>query len=470
MASARLRSTLPGIGASPFVAAEAGNAALSASIYAAAVAKRDADEYREQQERAVVHERWEYAAMRDAPAVAGTGMQCEGDHLVQRIEAALAYLDTVGYERSKHQRVFHRAFLSTSYALLYGDTLHQHLVRLLEENGWSELRAECICVTPRRFGKTVGVALWAAVCLCVLRNHDISIYSNNQRASKMMLLMIYKIVKKLQDNPEFAGKIVSLNKSEQLNYITGEGYENIVYAYPAKAETLRGTGSRAKTGTVICEELAFMPLEVVYDIVCPTLTRRNVNFIGITTLQDTTSFAVGMMDAKFDNGSSVFLQVNFSLVCDPCREAGTPETCKHLLSDIPHWQSQSQHNKLEAIMRGSLDVYMRELKGFQMDANVQPAFLPAAVDALEQPGAMFSRTITVNHVFVAVDPACGGRHSKFAIVSAFYTGPAHEHMVVGWDGGGAGALRVSGGGVVLPNVYRQRSVSRKAAPSISRLA
>ena len=223
----RRRELVAGLGRNPYFEQ---STLLSASDYARGIVKRDAERYRDKMQRGAAHERWEYPIMQEVPAVMGTANQSQGKYLETRINKALAYLDTVGFERSKHQRVFHKAFLATSYHLLYGDELHQHLVQLLRENGWSELRAETIAVTPRRFGKTVGVALWAAVLLVVMRNHDISIYSNNQRASKMMLLFIYKIIRLLQMNPEFGCSIVSFNKSEQLNIITKEGYENICYA------------------------------------------------------------------------------------------------------------------------------------------------------------------------------------------------------------------------------------------------
>jgi len=70
------------------------------------------------------------------------------------------------------------------------------------------------------------------------------------------------------------------------------------------------------------------------------------------------------------------------------------------------------------------------LKGFQMDENVAPAFHPMAVDALKLPSARFNRRMQVRHIFVAVDPACGGQYSKFAIVSAIYVGADSSTMVV----------------------------------------
>ena len=73
---------------------------------------------------------------------------------------------------------------------------------------------------------------------------------------------------------------------------------------------------------------------------------------------------------------------------------------------------------------------MRELKGFQMDQNVAPAFHPPSVDALKLPTAVYSRRQQIKNIFVSIDPACGGSYSKFAIVSAIYVGDDRSTMVV----------------------------------------
>lgn len=138
----------------PYLGDAAAARLLEMGQYARSIEHKDDEAYRASMERAVVRQKFEYPIMARNPAALGAGKQSEGDFLVERIESALAYLDTVGFRRSKHQRIFHKAFLASQYGQLYGNELHQHLVRLLENNGWSELRSEVVAITPRRFGKS----------------------------------------------------------------------------------------------------------------------------------------------------------------------------------------------------------------------------------------------------------------------------------------------------------------------------
>ena len=239
------------------------------------------------------------------------------------------------------------------------------------------------------------------------------------RASKMLLLETYQMVKILQT--KFGGYVKSLNKNESMVYITAEGYENEMCAYPAKPENLRGTGSKAPTGTVIAEEFAYMPLEVVFSIIGPTLTRKNVKFIGITTVSGQDSFVTPLVDAKYPDGRSVMLTLNFELVCADCKKAGKAHLCKCLMGDIPPWQSTVQHGKLSILMEQHMETYMKELKGFAIDETISPAFCQISVDFLNTPEAVMPTSeLYSERVYTAVDPACGGKYSKYAIVSVIW--------------------------------------------------
>lgn len=394
----------------------AGPNKLSMQSYALDTLLFDIDTAAAKFRRTRVHKSWEYEQLSKM-----TSVETEGERRCSAMKRALAYLDECGFRRSKQQKVMHMAFLAISYSQYYGEDIQQHLMRLLSENGWSELRSECIVLAPRRYGKTVSCSLWTGAELVTQPDHDVLIYSNNHRASKMMLLQTYRVVRTLQANPDFGGRVMSLNKNESLTYRTKDGHTNDLFAFPAKPENLRGTGSKRKTGTVILEEMAYIPLGLVLEIVAPTLTRKNVKLIGITTVSGADSFVGPMAEAKFPDGRSVFLTLNFELVCAECKRAGTPQTCKCLSGDIPYWQSSSQHEKLEVIMAGRIDTFMKEIKGFSMDQTVTPAFDIPSVKFLKEPAAvMNAREIASDKIYVAVDPACGGQYSKFAVVSGIF--------------------------------------------------
>ena len=364
-----------------------------------------------------VMETYEYCVLADT-----LQRECEGDRICKTMEECWAFFGENGYPPSPQQRVMLKGWLTISYAQLYGDDLQQHMPRLLKDNGQSELRSEMAVFMARRGGKTVMANFGTSSELVSIPwPHDILVYSNNSRASVMMLLGSYKFTKMLSKDSRFGGKVSALNKSEHMQFQTRFGNLNEMFAYPAKPETLRGTGSKNKTGTVVAEEFAYMKLEIFYEIIGPTLTRDMVKFVGITTTSGSDSFVSPLTEARFPDGRAVLLTLNFELVCEDCKKAGIPEKCKCLMADIPHWQSVAQHNKLEIIMKDHLQTYLREIRGMTIDQSVSLAFDPAAVKRLnEESYVMMQRNIFAREIFVAVDPACGGDMSKFAIVSAIY--------------------------------------------------
>ncbi len=404
-----------------------GDAMLSMQRFALETLLQDIADYSNDFKRTRVNQPYEEALLgadRD---------RCEGDEYVEQFERALEYLDDNGYRRSMQQRVMHKAFLSISVTQLYGDQLEQNLVRLLRKTGFSELRNEALILAPRRFGKTMSSGLWIAVELVLLRGHDVLVYSTNQRASDAIREKVFAMLRVLQ--PIYGGAITS-NTKGQLFYKTREGYVNKLFAFPAEPKNLRGTGSTSKTGTVLLEEMAFMKSDLVMEIVAPTLTRYGVKLIGITTLSGPDSFLGPMAEAKFPDGRSVLLTINFELVCAECKRAGLAEKCKCLMGDIPYWQSMQQHDKLSYLMAGHNEQMMKELKGFAIEENVESAFERGSVEYLST-GAAIEPNASVHspEIFVAVDPARGGKYSKFAVMSAIFVplnNSTRQRMVVSY--------------------------------------
>jgi len=368
-----------------------------------------------------IHQKWEYAMLRDQSRI-----ECEGDMRVRRMREALDYVDRHIFRRSKQQRMMHAAMLLLSLEQYYGEELQQHLVRLLREFKVSELRTEGLFTAPRRFGKTVGISIFAA-CEVVTQpgdakneiGHDVLIYSNNQRASTLLLLHVYRVSKILVSAPQFGGRILHLNKREKLVVETRDKYKNEVSAFPANEEKLRGTGSKARTSTVIGEEIAYVPIGIVMKILAPILVRRLTKFIGITTVNTADSFIMPLAEAKYPDGRSIMLTLNFDLVCDECKRKGRALQCKCLAADIPHWQSAARHDKLQSLMSGHLETFLTEVRNVPIDEMISPAFCRVAVDWLRTDEAIVRQSELYSEVvYTTVDPACGGRYSKFAIVSA----------------------------------------------------
>lgn len=103
-----------------------------------------------------------------------------------------------GWNRSFHQREFHDHFIRACARIFWktekpGAFARDHQ-RILESNGWSSLRQEVLISTPRRFGKTISVSMFAAAMLYSTPNLEMSIYSTCKRISQKLLRNVYKFL------------------------------------------------------------------------------------------------------------------------------------------------------------------------------------------------------------------------------------------------------------------------------------
>jgi hypothetical protein len=127
---------------------------------------------------------------------AQASMQESGFTRMQRCRDALAKLDERGWKRSYHQRLFHDDFLKACTRIFWkleppGTFARQHL-EILQRNNWTHISQEVLVSTPRRFGKTISVSMFAAAMLYSAPNVEISIYSTCKRISQKLLRNVQK--------------------------------------------------------------------------------------------------------------------------------------------------------------------------------------------------------------------------------------------------------------------------------------
>ena len=111
---------------------------------------------------------------------------------------ALNVLDTLGWSRSYHQRVFHDNFIRASARVFFkmdppGAFARAHQ-KILDLNGWDTLSQEILISTPRRFGKSISVSMFAAAMLVSCTNVELSIYSTCKRISQKLLQNVQRFV------------------------------------------------------------------------------------------------------------------------------------------------------------------------------------------------------------------------------------------------------------------------------------
>ena len=107
--------------------------------------------------------------------------ECNGFQRIRRCRQALEALDRRGWQRSFHQRMFHDNFIRACARIFWKREKHGVFAKdhqkILEVHGWDHLSQEVLVSTPRRFGKTISVSMFAAAMLYSCPNLEMSIYS-----------------------------------------------------------------------------------------------------------------------------------------------------------------------------------------------------------------------------------------------------------------------------------------------------
>lgn len=108
---------------------------------------------------------------------------------------------------------------------------------ILVKNNWDHLAQEVLISTPRRFGKTISVSMFAAAMLYSAPGVEISIYSTCKRISQKLLRNVIKFINEICKNDlESCGfKVIRQNMEEiVLQGTEGVTDNRIVNSYPSK--------------------------------------------------------------------------------------------------------------------------------------------------------------------------------------------------------------------------------------------
>ncbi len=178
---------------------------------------------------------------------------------------------------------------------------------------------------------------------------------------------------------------------------------------------MRGAGG----DLAICEEFAFMDPQFFFKVVVPTLL-TGAAFVGITTLGEETNFVNRLITLRHPDGRLVYRVIALELVCERCRRLDLAESCRHRLGELPYWHDVSKHADVEKIMSECVGDFLRETKGMQATSNSKPVFNERAITRLLN-ARRETHADSISHFFISIDPAAGGMHSEFAIVSCIYT-------------------------------------------------
>ncbi len=165
--------------------------------------------------------------------------KCDGWSRMRRCRRALDAMDHQGWQRSLHQMQFHDQFIRASVRVFWktepqGQFARDHK-KILELNGWESLPQEFLISTPRRFGKTISVSMFAAAMMYSAPQVEVSIYSTCQRISQKLLENIWKFIKIVFEGLDERPFTVLRRNMEQLVLQGPEGSQDVrkVNSYPS---------------------------------------------------------------------------------------------------------------------------------------------------------------------------------------------------------------------------------------------
>jgi hypothetical protein len=156
----------------------------------------------------------------------------------------LAKLDTLGWNRSFHQRLFHDDFLKACTRSFWkleppGQFARDHQ-KVLRVNSWDHIAQEILISTPRRFGKTISVSMFCAAMLLACPGVEISIYSTCKRISQKILRNVQKFAMLIADS-DYATLNFSVKREnmEEINLQgpLGNTDVRIINSYPSKVRS-----------------------------------------------------------------------------------------------------------------------------------------------------------------------------------------------------------------------------------------
>lgn len=327
----------------------------------------------------------------------------DGDATLERIQLFLNRL-----YRSPQQKEFHNAFLGACLRIIYGDSFQRERHRVVRKYEFESRKQQVLVCAPRRMGKTFSTAYFAiAMCLNV-SGLEISIFSPGKRQSVALMGHICDWLYKLGE----IDRIVRRNE-EKLVVRSFDGKTSKINAYPSAVKTLKGV-----SGTiVILEEMAQIPVEVLFEVVVPLHQLDVTTIIGISTITDDTNFMTKYLEKKDSHGELLFAVKQIFLACLQCRLDGNAKSCNHNSFLLPQWSSSRKRKIINIMMADQEELLNREIGGIASSLH-QKAFPLKILDQFKNlPRETLPEYRFFDHFFVAVDPSGAGKTSDFAIMS-----------------------------------------------------
>ncbi len=156
-----------------------------------------------------------------------------GDNIMQDIMNKLNKL-----QRSEMQIQMHHLFLKCCAHIIYGaDTVAKYQQIIKKKWGWDDLKQEHIIITPRRFGKSYGVAMFACALALCKPGIEITIFSTGRRASGSDGGLMMLIKKFMSENFHLDPTYIIKSNDERFQLRFADNDTRKINAFPGSVHT-----------------------------------------------------------------------------------------------------------------------------------------------------------------------------------------------------------------------------------------
>lgn len=156
--------------------------------------------------------------------------QSQGEKRLVRFMSILA----TGFRWRPHrfQQNFHREVIKAVAPLVVAEDWANDGARIMQERAWNFMTRMVMAKAPRRFGKSVAVAMVIAAIVETLTNSTQAIFSTSRRASKNLLEICHALIK--QRGLEQC--IIRYNQEEL--FVKNPNTDEVarIFSYPANAK------------------------------------------------------------------------------------------------------------------------------------------------------------------------------------------------------------------------------------------
>lgn len=353
--------------------------------------------------------------------------QSEGEKRWEKFGQVIDQLFTIAdKKREAGQMQFIEAFKKAVPHLVYGESDWElGKARFFRRHGLAKLQKLVCCVAPRRFGKTVAVAIFTLALVLVVKRLPIIIFATNKRTATTIVQMQNTWLSAFPGGEDRKCRALSYIKlvPEDAQCRTDAQRQvhpdaSGIWPMPASKNGTRGVTARV----VIMEEAAYID-PMIWQMICmPLMGVKGSVLLGISTPSGQDNFYAGIISRKDKDGGDLFALVLIGMSCEDCRARGIGAHCAHMKHMLPAWKDPDGQKLLMDVM--DENAFRQEAQGEQL-SDKQPCFRPYEVAALWR---RKRKRITGDNgvIFIGVDPCGGsggaiaGRGSEVAMVALVY--------------------------------------------------